>query len=64
MKHREFVYAGEPIPELDERECAAFFLQVQEAVLFFLEEQRLLTPSQRERASLLLAENSSANRVQ
>ena len=56
MKHREFVYAGEPVPAFDERECAAFFLHVQEAILFSLEKQKLLTPSQRKRAALLLAE--------
>ena len=62
MKYREFVYAGEPVPAFDERECAAFFLHVQEAILFSLEKQKLLTPSQRKRAALLLAENIDGNR--
>ncbi len=58
MKHREFIYAGGPVPELNEQARAAFFLRVQEAVLFSLEEQKLLTASQRERAAFLLNEKA------
>lgn len=49
MKHREFVYAGEPGPELAGQEYAAFLMNVQKAILFSLERRKLLTPSQRQR---------------
>lgn len=49
MKHREFVYAGGPVPELNEREHAAFLLDVQKAILLSLERRKLLTLSQRQR---------------
>ncbi len=29
MKHREFVYTGEPMPRLDEPEYAAFLTEIQ-----------------------------------
>lgn len=48
MNHREFVYAGEPVPELNEREHAAFFLNMQKAVIWSLEKRNLLTAAQRE----------------
>ena len=47
--HREFVYTGDPVPDLDRQEYAAFLLNVQKGVLFSLEQRKLLTPSQRER---------------
>ena len=49
MKHREFVYIGEPVPELNEQEHAAFLMNIQRAILLSLEKRNLLTISQRER---------------
>ncbi len=54
MKHREFIYVGEPIPELNERKHAAFLVNIQKAILLSLEKQNLLTVSQRERCLLEL----------
>lgn len=54
MKHREFVYVGEPVPQLDEREHAAFFMNIQRSILLSLEKRNLLTASQRERCMLEL----------
>ncbi len=54
MKHREFVYVGEPVPELNEREYAAFLMNIQRSILFSLEKRNLLTTSQRERCLLEL----------
>lgn len=48
-KHREFIYVGDPIPQLSEREHAAFLVSMQKAVLYSLEKRELLTSSQRER---------------
>lgn len=48
MKHREFVYTGEPLPRLDEPEYAAFLTEIQKAIFWSLEKRKLLTPTQRE----------------
>ena len=48
MKHREFVYVGDPVPELNEQEHAAFLENIQKAILLSLEKRNLLTASQRE----------------
>ena len=49
MKHREFIYVGGPVPEINQQEHAAFLLNVQKAILFSLEKRSLLTGSQCER---------------
>ncbi len=46
MKCREFVYVGEPVPQITEQEYAAFYLQFQKSILASLEKRKLLTPSQ------------------
>ncbi len=48
LKHREFVYDGEPVPELDEQENALFLMNVQKAILLSLEKRNLLTHRQYE----------------
>lgn len=59
MKHREFVYVGEPIPELNEREHAAFLINIQRSILLSLEKRNLLTASQRERCLLEIEKQHS-----
>lgn len=54
MKYREFVYVGEPVPELNEREHAAFLVNIQKSILLSLEKRNLLTTSQRERCLIEL----------
>lgn len=49
MMHREFVYVGDPIPELNEQEHAAFLMNIQKSILLSLEKRKLLTSSQCER---------------
>ena len=61
MKHREFIYAGEPVPELDEREYAAFLMNFQRAILISLEKRNLLTTSQQERCVLELEKQYRLN---
>ena len=46
MKYREFVYVGEPAPQMIEQEYAAFYLQFQKAILASLEKIKFLTRSQ------------------
>ena len=43
MKCREFVYVGEPAPQITEQEHAAFYLQFQKSILASLEKKKLLT---------------------
>lgn len=54
MKHREFRYVGDPVPELNEREHAEFFMNIQRSILLSLEKRNLLTASQRQRCLLEL----------
>ncbi|MCI9079431.1 MAG: hypothetical protein HFH68_10980 [Lachnospiraceae bacterium] len=61
MKHREFVYIGGPVPELNELEHAAFFMNFQKSILLSLEKRNLLTASQRERCLLELQKQHSLN---
>ncbi len=61
MKHREFVYVGDPVPELNEQEHAAFFMNIQRSVILSLEKRKLLTPSQRERCLATLEKQYSQN---
>lgn len=46
MKCREFIYVGEPVPQITEQEYAAFYLQFQKSILASLEKRKLLTRSQ------------------
>ena len=39
MKHREFIYVGDPVPEFNEQEHAAFLLNVQKSILLSLEKR-------------------------
>ncbi len=61
MKHREFIYAGELVPELNEREYAAFLMNFQRAILISLKKRNLLTASQQERCVLELEKQYRLN---
>lgn len=61
MKHREFVYVGEPVPELNGQEHAAFLMNIQRAILLSLEKRNLLTAAQRERCLLELEKQYCLN---
>ncbi len=61
LKHREFIYVGEPVPELNEREHAAFLMNFQRSILLSLEKRDLLTTSQRERCLLELEKQYRLN---
>lgn len=57
--HREFVYVGDPVPELNEQEYAAFLMNIQKSILLSLEKRKLLTRSQRERCLVELEKQYS-----
>lgn len=61
MKHREFIYVGDPIPELNEQEHAAFLMNIQRAILLSLEKRNLLTASQQKHCLLALEKQHSSN---
>ena len=61
MKHREFIYVGEPVPELNGQEYAAFLVNIQRSILLSLEKRNLLTASQRERCLLELEKQYRSN---
>lgn len=49
MKYREFIYDGEPAPQITEQEHAAFYLQFQKSILDSLKKRELLTYAQYKR---------------
>ena len=49
MKHRDFVYIGEPIPKIDKTLNREFLQNFQKAMLLSLVERELLTKNQAER---------------
>jgi len=63
LKHREFRYVGEPVPELNEQEHAAFLMNFQRSILLSLEKRNLLTASQRERCLLELEKQYRINSI-
>lgn len=49
MKHREFIYVGDPIPEISEKSNADFLLLYQKAVLSSLKSRNLIDQLQYKR---------------
>ena len=63
MAHREFIYIGEPLPKLDEKEHAAFFLNLQKGILRSLKQRNLLTPAQYQECLAELGKRESKNQI-
>lgn len=61
MKCREFVSVGDPVPELNEQEHAAFLMNIQRSIILSLEKRKLLTQPQRERCFAALEKQYSQN---
>ena len=40
MKHREYIYVGDPAPKFNEQEHAAFLLNVQKSILLSFSKER------------------------
>ena len=49
MKHRDFVYTGEPVPKITQEDYPDFLLQYQRSILLSLVKRGLITLSQCER---------------
>lgn len=58
-KAREFVSVGDPVPELNEQEHAAFLMNIQRSIVLSLEKRKLLTPLQRKRCLAALEKQYS-----
>ena len=63
LAHREFIYIGEPLPKLDEKEHAAFFLNLQKGILRSLKQRNLLTPAQYQECLAELGKRESKNQI-
>lgn len=57
--NREFVYIGDPVPELNEQEHATFLMNIQKSILLSLEKRKLLTHFQQERCLIELEKQYS-----
>ena len=49
MKPKEYVYVGEPIPDLMEPKYSEFLLHLEKSVLYSLEKRKFLNHAQLER---------------
>ena len=63
LTHREFIYIGKPLPKLDEKEHAAFFLNLQKGILLSLKQRNLLTPAQYQECLAELGKRESKNQI-
>ena len=63
LAHREFIYIGEPLPKLNEKEHAAFFLNLQKGILLSLKQRNLLTPAQYQECLAELEKRESKNQI-
>lgn len=63
MAHREFIYIGEPLPKLNEKEHTAFFLNLQKGILLSLKQRNLLTPAQYQECLAELGKRESKNQI-
>lgn len=67
MKPKEYVYEGEPVPDLKEAKYAEFLVQLEKSILFSLEKRNLLNHSQVERCVMEIekraAKESSKHRA-
>lgn len=53
---KAYVYAGEPIPDLNRLEQADFLLLLKKSILYSLEKRNLINPCQRDRCLREIAE--------
>lgn len=60
MKHRKFVYVGDTVPDIDEKQYGEFILTYQKAVIAFLEKRSLLTGTQSQRCMEMLGSQFNA----
>lgn len=49
MKHREYVYAGEPVCEINDKDNKELIMNLSLAVIMSLEKRQLITAEQKKR---------------
>lgn len=64
LSHREFIYVGDPFPELTSQNNSAFLMLIQESILLSLKERKLLNHSQYERCLNELNEQNMREQIQ
>lgn len=63
MSHREFIYVGDPFPELTSQNNSAFLMLIQESILLSLKDRKLLNHSQCERCLNELNEQNMREQI-
>lgn len=63
LSHREFIYVGDPFPELTSQNNSAFLMLIQESILLSLKERKLLNHSQCERCLNELNEQNMREQI-
>ena len=63
LSHREFIYVGDPFPELTSQNYSAFLMLIQESILLSLKERKLLNHSQCERCLNELNEQNMREQI-
>lgn len=63
LSHREFIYVGDPFPELTSQNNSAFLMLIQESILLSLKERKLLNHSQYERCLNELNEQNMREQI-
>lgn len=59
MKHREFVYTGEPIPTINKKEHTEFLINAERSIFLSLRKRDLLTAAQLEQCIAELEKQSN-----
>ena len=63
LSYREFVYVGEPIPEITSTNYSSFLMLIQESILLSLKDRNLLNHSQCERCLNELNEQNMREQI-
>lgn len=63
LSHREFIYVGDPFPELTSQNNSAFLMLIQESILLSLKDRKLLNHSQCERCLNELNEQNMREQI-
>lgn len=63
MSHREFIYVGDPFPELTSQNNSDFLMLIQESILLSLKDRKLLNHSQCERCLNELNEQNMREQI-
>ena len=63
LSHREFIYVGDPFPELTSQNNSAFLMLIQESILLSLKDRKMLNHCQCERCLNELNEQNMREQI-